>query len=143
MAKKEILDNLVPEGIKVVVGEKSYSIGGLSIRQTIQLIKEVVRVIVRLGDADLTKLQSGETNMEDLLIFFDFLNEDEVAKIIGIMLDEEDGLFLKKNLILETITEILAAVCEKNDIEKILKNVQRMVKAVQQQRKTSSPSLPG
>lgn len=140
---KEILDNLVPEHIKVVVGKKSYSIGGLSIKQTMQLIKEIMRVIVRLGDADLTKLQSGETNVEDLLVFFDFLNEDEVAKVIGIMLNEDDGLFLKKNLTLESITEILAAVCEKNNIEKILKNVQRMVKTIKQQRKTSSPSLPG
>lgn len=140
---KEILDNLVPEGIEVVVGKKSYGISGLSIKQTMQLIKEIMRVIVRLGDADLTKLQSGETNVEDLLVFFDFLNEDEVAKVIGIMLSEGDSRFLKKNLNLETITEILAAVCEKNNIEKILKNVQRMVKTIKQQRKTSSPSLPG
>ena len=49
MGKKQILDNLMPEHTKVVVGKKSYQIGGLSIIQTIQLLKEVMRVLVRLG----------------------------------------------------------------------------------------------
>lgn len=141
MAKKEILGNLMPEHSKVVVGKKSYEIGGLSIRQAVQLFKEVAKVTIRLGTADLSKLQKGESNLEDLLTLFDFLSEDEVTRIIGILLDEEDELFLKKNLSLQTITEILASVCERNDFGKILKNVQRMVGAV---RKTiSSPSLSG
>lgn len=141
MAKKQILGNLMPEYTKVVVGKKTYKIGGLSLRQTIQVLKEVVKVTTRLGTADLSKLQKGESNLEDLLTFFDFLNEDEVAKVIGIILDEEDEKFLKENLNLEITTEILAAICERNDFGKILKNVQRMVGAVQ--KKTSSPSLSG
>lgn len=141
MAKKEILENLVPERIKVVVGEKSYSIGGLSIKQTIQLTKEIIKVIARLGTADLSKLQEGESNLEDMLALFDFLSENEVAKIVGIMLKEDDQAFLKKKLTLEVITEILAVICEKNDFGKILKNVQRMVKAVRP--RASSPSSPG
>jgi len=141
MAKKEILGNLMPEYSKVAVGKKSYKVDGLSIKQTIQLLKEVTKVTVRLGTADLSKLQKGESNIEDLLTLFDFLNEDEVAKIIGIILNEEDEPFLRKNLTLEATTEVLAAVCERNDFGKILKNVQRMVGAVQ--KKTSSPSLSG
>lgn len=141
MAKRKILDNLMPEHTKVVVGKKNYKIGGLSIRQAVQLFKEVAKVTVRLGTVDLSKLQKGESNLEDLLTLFDFLNEDEVAKIISIILDEKDEEFLKQNLTLEATTEVLAAVCERNDFGKILKNVQRMVGAVR--KKTSSPSLSG
>ena len=131
MGKKQILDNLMPEHTKVVVGKKSYQIGGLSIIQTIQLLKEVMRVLVRLGTEDLTKLQQGETNLDDLISFFEFLTEDEAVKVVGIFLDEKDEAFLRQNLTLETTTEVLAAVCERNDFGKILKNVQRMVRAVQ------------
>jgi len=131
MGKKEILDNLVPEHIKVVVGKKSYKIGGLSIIQTIQLLKEAMRVLVRLGTEDLAKLQQGETNLEDLISFFEFLTEDEAIKVVGIFLDEKDEAFLRQNLNLVVTTEVLAAVCERNDFGKILKNVQRMVRAVQ------------
>ena len=69
--------------------------------------------------------------MDDLISFFEFLTEDEAVKVVGIFLDEKDEAFLRQNLNLVVTTEVLAAVCERNDFGKILKNVQRMVRAVQ------------
>lgn len=138
MAREGIAGQLVPEYIPVRLGGKTYKIGELGLDQLFGLVREGIIVAGRLDKKDLSKLQAGKSNLEDMLAFFDFLNEDEVVKVVGILLREDDSEFLKKHLKATATTEILAAVCERNDFGQIVKNLERMVKAIQRQ--TSSPS---
>lgn len=138
MGKKGIAEQLVPEYVPVVLGKKTYKVGELGLDQLFGLVREAISVISRLDKKELSKLQAGKSNLEDMLAFFDFLNEDEVVKVMGILLREDDSEFLKKHLRATATIEILAAVCERNDFGQIIKNLERMVKAIQQQ--ISSPS---
>lgn len=135
----KILGKLVPEFQEVKVKDKYYRIGELSLKQTIQLSREIIRVIAGFSKNNLEEIKGGKSNLEDLLSFFGFLNEDEIARIIGLILKEENIKFLKENLSLNVSTEILAIVCEKNNFSMIVKNVQRMMTAIQ--KKTCSSSL--
>ncbi len=135
----KIIEKLVPQFQEVRIKDKYYKVGELSLKQTIQLSREIIRIIVKFSKTDLKALEGGKSNIEDLLSFFSFLNENEIARIIGIIIKEENIKFLEENLSLNISTEILAIVCEKNDFSAIVKNVQRMMAAIQ--KKTCSPSL--
>ena len=67
---KKIIEKLVPEFQKVMIKDKIYEIGELSLKQTIQLSREIIRVVVKFSKADLKALEGGKSNIDDLLSFF-------------------------------------------------------------------------
>lgn len=129
--KQDILKTLVPDSGKVSLDGKMYNIRGLSLKQALLLFREIAKIITLMGQADLSKLQEGSSNLEDLLVLFEMLDDKQIAKIISIVLNENDEEFVRKNLTLELVTDILALVCQYNDFGKMVKNAQRIAGAVQ------------
>ncbi len=138
MEKENILEVLISEKARIEIKGRTYEIGELSLKQMILLSKEIIRILVGFSKSELSLLKEGKTNLDDLLCFFGFLDEKKIAKLIGIILKEEDIEFLSENLNIQLLSEILAFVCEKTNLQEILKNVQRMVKSVQKQTSLSS-----
>ena len=126
----ETLNVLIPDFEEVDVGNRKYKIGKLTAGQTIKLARYLVKFTSKITSETSKKLAENKTNVEDILTIFDFLNEDEIAGILGILLKEEDTEFIKVNLDIEKTTEIIALICEKTDIKKILGNVRRIAEAM-------------
>ncbi|HAB53335.1 MAG TPA: hypothetical protein DCE80_14385 [Ignavibacteriales bacterium] len=125
----EILDNLVSEISQVEIKGKKYLIGKITSIQVIKLARYIVKFTSKINKEKEKLLKEGNSNIEDVLTFFDFLNEDEIAGVLGILLNETDTEFLK-NIPIETLTEIIAVICEQTDIKKILGNVQRITESM-------------
>jgi hypothetical protein len=79
--------------------------------------------------------QESRSNLQDLLTIITLIDKDKISEFYGILLNETNLWYLEENLDLETGTEILAIVCENNDILKIKKNIQRITLAIQKQTK--------
>ena len=126
----ETLNVLVPDFTEISIAERKYKIGKLTTAQTIKLARYLVRFTTKLTSETSKKLAENKSNVEDILTIFDFLNEDEIAGILGILLKEEDTEFIKINLDIEKTTEIIAVICEKTDIKKILGNITRIAEAM-------------
>jgi len=128
------VEELVPDKAIIEVKGKKYAVEKMSARQTILLMREVVREIVKISTEDRSKLAVGKSNIDDILAFFDFINEDSVTKIVGIILDEQDISVLHP-LGADELSEVIAVFCEQNDLGKIIKNVQRVMEATKKYQK--------
>ncbi len=118
---------------KFTILGREFAIGKFSILQTTRLTQFVVKVAVKYTDYFKQLAKKESSSMDDLMGLISVLNEDQVAELIGIFLNTKDYEFCKK-LPVEDVTEVIAEVCENNDMPRILKNVQRAVRAWKGQR---------
>lgn len=133
----KVIDALLPDKIPIQIKGKKYLLGKLTIAQIIRLTKELVGIIVKMSEQDKSALMKGNTNFDDILAFFGFINEEQLARVLGIVLREEDYTLLV-GIELEELSEMVLAFVKKNDIGKIWGNVQQVAKIVISQMKKTS-----
>jgi len=126
-------DLLIPKRKSITVGDRQYQIGKLSIFQQVEMVRFFTENIVSSQEklAEIAKKTKGSTsNMEDLMSIVTLLKPSQINRFFAIILDEKDEKYIGDHLdILEEGTEIIATVCESIDIEKVKKNIQRVIKA--------------
>jgi len=121
---------LVPKENIIKVGGREYRIGKLSLKQGILLSRFIARTILSSQEklqAFAKKTENSKSNVEDIMTLTELLNPEDLFEFYGILLNENDRGFLLENLDLEVGSEIIALVFENNDIEKIKKNIQRIM----------------
>jgi len=126
---------LVPDKKEVVIGDRKYQVGRLSLTQEFKIGRFFSKTILSSQE----KLKSikestekGATNTDDVLGILELLNEDEICKLFSVILKEDDTEFLKSNINLPIIVEIVATVLENYKIDSVKKNIQRIMALVSQ-----------
>jgi len=126
---------LVPETKEVIIGDRKYQVGRLSLTQEFKIGRFFSKTILSSQE----KLKSikentekGTSNTDDILGILELLNEDEICKLFSVILKEDDIEFLKSNINLPIIIEIVADLLENYKIDSVKKNVQRIMDYVSQ-----------
>jgi len=126
---------LVPETREVLIGDRKYKVSRLSLAQEFKIGRFFSQTLLSSQD----KLKSikentekGTSNAEDVMGILELLNEDEICKLFSVILKEDDIEFLKANINLPIIAEIVANVLENYNIESVKKNIQRIMDYVSQ-----------
>ena len=126
---------LVPETKEVIIGDRKYQVGRLSLTQEFKIGRFFSKTILSSQE----KLKSikentekGTSNTDDILGILELLNEDEICKLFSVILNEDDIEFLKSNINLPIIIEIVADLLENYKIDSVKKNVQRIMDYVSQ-----------
>ena len=110
----------MPESKKIILAGKEYEIKKLGLRQTLKLMalvgsfqKSVRKIIVKEfekeGDKDFIKIVSNMTDEELPKLFSILLNDDDIPAMRNI----DDTV---------EISDLIVAITELNDIEKIISN---------------------
>jgi len=120
---------LVPDKKEVVIGDRKYQVGRLSLTQEFKIGRFFSKTILSSQE----KLKSikentekGTSNTDDILGILELLNEDEVCRLFSIILKEDDIEFLKSNINMPIIIEIIADILENYNIDGVKKNIQRI-----------------
>jgi len=119
------IETLIPREVKVTIGKKDYYIKKLSLKQMYNLLRMVNEHI--LSDKDKikeigSKTKDSKDELNDLMIIINLLPEDRVLEFFGIILKEKDMKSIEDVFGVEDILEILSALLECHDIEKLKKN---------------------
>ena len=121
---------VVPDVKEIIVGDRKYQVGRLSLSQEFKIGRFFSKTILTSQE----KLKSikdntekGTSNADDILGIIELLNEDEVCKLFSIILKENDIEFLKSNINLPIIIEIVADILENYNIDNVKKNIQKIV----------------
>ena len=132
--EKEKIDILLSEEEKTIfnLGDKKYFIGKLSSGQVLRIVKYVVNISGKVTELKKQFIDNKNSNdMQDILAIVEILDDDQIANVEAILLDEPDKDFIKTNLNFEKLVELLSMVLENNDIKTILKNAKRLKIAIQ------------
>ena len=120
---------LVPDKKEVIIGDRKYQVGRLSLSQEFKIGRFFSKTILTSQE----KLKSikentekGTSNTDDILGILELLNEDEVCRLFSIILKEDDIEFLKSNINMPIIIEIIADILENYNIDGVKKNIQRI-----------------
>ena len=135
------LNKLMPNMERIVIGGRQYEVGRLKLAQSIMLGRIIVKSVVGFSEDDKKKVQSGATNADDILTFFDVVDEKIVLEVIGIVLKEKDIDFLGEVLDLGDTARIIQVILEHNDFGKMWGNVMAAIEEIKKQ--TLSPRLSG
>ena len=126
---------LVPETKEIVIGDRKYQVGRLSLAQEFKIGRFFSKAIFTSQD----KLKSikentekGTSNTDDVIGILELLDEEDVCKLFSVILKENDIDFLKSNINLPIIIEIVANVLENYKIDSVKKNIQRIMDYISQ-----------
>jgi hypothetical protein len=126
-------DVLIPEKEQVIIADRKYSIGELSLKQFLQISKFLARTVLS-SQKKLKELKErtagSESNIDDIMTILDLLEEKDLYQFIGILLNENDTDFIEKNITVTKSTDIIAIICEHNKLDILKKNIQRVIQAV-------------
>ena len=124
---------LIPDTKEIVIGDRKYQVGRLSLAQEFKIGRFFSKTILSSQE----KLKSikestekGATNTDDVLGILELLDEEEICKLFSVILKEDDIEFLKPNINLPIIVEIVATVLENYKIDSVKKNIQRIMALV-------------
>jgi hypothetical protein len=130
---------LVPDKTPIMIGDRKYFIGKLSLKQVIVLSKMISKTLllnIKRFSAYKDKLANVETtNAQDIYNMMELLDETEIIQLFGILLKEEDTKYLEDNLDLITTTDIIVKFLEANEWIIVKKNFQTISKMFQQEKK--------
>lgn len=110
---------------QLIINGRNFTVGKLSLLQLTRLAPVILNVITD-KTAEFKKIKEEMDNAETLGFVFGLLDENELVTIIGILLNTNDIEFCRSVKSVESISEIIATICELNDLQLILKNVQRI-----------------
>ena len=136
------INNVIPEEKVIKIKDRSYVVGKLGLTQIVRLTRFFAQTI-----KDNTKkiLESesqleGGSNIDNLLLLFEILNEEEVSQLVSILLSEKDTDFIKQNCDIEAFSELILILSEQNDLKKIWGNLKRAGAKIIEQMRSSVPS---
>lgn len=123
---KEIENALIPEVRIIQVGIRNYDLKKLTIKQILKLGKfltgflkankdKLDEIVKRFGDG-------SRTQIEDISVVLDILDEKQITELFGILLNDDDLVYLEKNLDLESALDIFKQVMELNSNTNVKKN---------------------
>jgi hypothetical protein len=103
-------DVLIPEKEQVIIADRKYSIGELSLKQFLQISKFLARTVLS-SQKKLKELKErtagSESNIDDIMTILDLLEEKDLYQFIGILLNENDTDFsAMESLLSGVITSI-------------------------------------
>lgn len=113
------------EKSKIIINGKEFKVGKLKLKTVLKLSNIIAKFCVKQSNK-FKNFKQGETNTDDLISFFELFDENELAKVISILVDTEDIEFCKE-IDFESFTDLIIAVCEHNDFNKILGNIKRVI----------------
>ncbi len=120
---------LIPNGQKVELNGKVYTIGKLGISQAFKLSQLITTQILssqeKLKQLE-DKTNTTSSNAQDLITIIGLLDEKSVIELFQIILKDNT----LKEVDLDKAIEIIAIVCEHNEFSGVKKNVQRIIKVV-------------
>ena len=140
---------IIPEKDVVIIGDRKFPIGKFTLKQGLLFAKQIVKSCMASTEKieEIQKrTKDSKNNIQDLIEIFDVIDEDEVFKLVGIMLKlydsdgnvpEADLSFLQDNVEIPHLVEIAAIVLEKNDFKNVKKNIQRIQTIFQSKKETS------
>lgn len=130
--RKDYNEVVLKDGKRVIEIEgRQFTIGKLSLAQTGKFTNWGIKVSKKISE--LFSQEDKSNNTDEFMKIMEVLNEDEMADLVSILLSASDNIATPefcKSIPIEDITEIIAEVAENNNIGKILKNVQRVIKAI-------------
>lgn len=120
------MDDLVLTKKEVTVCGKKYEIGKITVGQVVSLVK----LLAGSFDSLRANIKEGMGNQEAAGALFASLNEDTINQVVCLLIGDS-----VQCIPFEDALEVVAVACEINDIDKILKNVQRVTTAFQREKK--------
>lgn len=128
-------ENLLNETVTIVLKDRQYHIGKLTLRQVLQLSKFLTKALI-LNQKRMKQLKEvpaeGSTNVDDIVTVLDVLGDDDAVKFFSIILQEADLKFLDQALDFNSTLMIITAICEVNDFQSIKKNFQKLIGLINQ-----------
>jgi hypothetical protein len=117
------IEILVPLEKNVKVGDKVYIIKKFSLMQLINLS----RFFVKLAGTVKVNFKQGGDNLSDLLEILSNVTEEQAVELFSILMNSKDLDGIRRDIIgvAEVSTEVLLAICEVNDFEKLFGNFQK------------------
>ena len=130
-----MVDTLILEFETIKIKDREYKVGKLSIKQILRLSKFVALFVNSFNAETKKQLKEGKSDVSDLLLFFEHLDEKQLAKVIGIFINEDDTGFItdciNENVIdPDFLLELARIVCEKTKIKDLLKKVKVVAEAL-------------
>jgi len=126
---------LVPETKEIIVGDRKYQISRLSLAQEFKVGRFFYQTILSSQEKIKSikeKTEKSTSNTDDMLGIIELLNEEDICRLFSIILKEDDLEFLKVNINLPIILEIIANVLGNYKIESVKKNIQKITAYVLQ-----------
>lgn len=121
MAENEA-EILAEDKKQLVLNGRSFLIGKLSLGQSISLLRKLGKIFSVMAVMK-GKIEEGMSNAQAISVLLDNLSDDEISEIIAIMLKSDDLAFVK-GIDAEQAMDVIIAVCEMNDLSKLLKKAQ-------------------
>lgn len=116
------IETLLPKEKIVRISGKKYTISKLSLAQNIKLL----RLVGSLHESVREKIaKDAEGGKNDMAAILEAIAAENTGGLLRILLKSEDDF---SDISLEDFSEIIAAVTEVNDFEKIFANFQRTAK---------------
>jgi len=116
------IETLLPKEKIVKISGKKYTISKLSLAQNIKLL----RLVGSLHESVREKIaKDAEGGKNDMAAILEAIAAENTGGLLRILLKSEDDF---SDISLEDFSEIIAAVTEVNDFEKIFANFQRTAK---------------
>lgn len=130
---EEGLNTIIKEKRKVTVAikDKKYDIGKMSLFQTTAIPIFIAKIYAKGQDRLKNIKTDGKTSLEDVVNILKVLDENELAELMSILLNENDIEFCK-DIDGEDALEVIAIMLEKTDIEKVKKNVVRIIASLKE-----------
>ena len=126
---------LIPDTKEIIVGDRKYQVGRLSLSQEFKIGRFFSKTILSSQEklkSIKERTEKGATNTDDVLGILELLDEEDICKLFSVILKEDDIVFLKSNINLPIIVEIVANVLENYKIDSVKKNIQRIMSLVSQ-----------
>lgn len=131
--------------VELKIADRTFKVGKLSAIQSIRLITFFGNLMLHKSSAKMVKRfqeQGKDTsNLQDLLILTEEMQEAQMLVFIGILLDTKDVDFINNEVGAEELSDILRIFCEYNDLSKILKNVFRTMEKMSDAMQKAFPDI--
>ena len=108
----------------VIVNEKTFKIGKLKTITFLKLVKFIGKTISKYSK-EVKTMELGKSNAQDFMEFVELFDETELVEFESIILNHNDKEFCKE-IAIEELIDIISAICEHNNFDKLKKKVQRV-----------------
>ncbi len=120
---------LFDEKKTIKINGKEFKIGKLKLMTVLRLVKLMGAVFTKMSKTG-SAMKVGKTNAEDVINAFEMLDEEALVQAISIILETDDIAFCR-TIDFSDFTDVIVALCENNDFNKIVGNVKRVTGLIQ------------
>lgn len=137
------IDVLIPEIREIKIADRVYHLQKISIFDGIKLLRFISDVLIKNQErfkAFQDRTKESSSNIQDMMVLVELLEQDEFYKLLGLILKEKDAEFLKCNLDFGSASEVVAIFSEINEgqIQQVKKNYERIAKVFQKEKQKAT-----